>query len=80
MNKIIDKKTVITNEEKSAEELSINEVYCIGCGLCTKITPEVFYMEKDKAKLKEVENRMKYNELIMRSASKCPTNAIIWNK
>ena len=39
----------LTNEEDLV--LNVNEQYCIGCGLCTKISSENFVMENKKAKV-----------------------------
>ena len=66
--------------KKESERLSIDQSYCIGCGICARMLPEQYYMEEKKA---YVTNEAKVGifdeELIGKIQStvqKCPSKAI----
>lgn len=55
-------------------KLKIDIDKCIGCGLCSKICPEIFIVENQKAKvLKQKIN----NESAKEALDSCPLQAII---
>lgn len=56
--------------------ISINESYCIGCGLCTKICPYTFIMENKKAKVISKVVKPEQKETIRALIDKCPAKAI----
>lgn len=62
------------NEEGSI--LSVNEQYCIGCGLCVKILPNNFVITNKKAKVVKTILKSEENENIKTVIEKCPAKAI----
>lgn len=61
-------------EEKAA--LSVNKQFCIGCGLCTKVSPNHFIIEDKKAKVNKKIIKAQEDEEIRYAINKCPTKAI----
>lgn len=76
---IVNKESIpeerVYSNEKSAD-IIINQQYCMGCGICVKISPSYFEMENNKAKLKELDSNNKELESVIIAAEKCPFNAI----
>lgn len=60
--------------------ISVNEQYCIGCGVCNKISPETFVMENKKGKVIRKILKSEENENIKASIDKCPAKAIVYKK
>lgn len=82
MSKVVKKEDLLDEEEKQANEnavLDIKYQYCIGCGVCTKLSPDTFIICDKKAKLIneniQVQN-IKDIENINRTIEKCPAKAI----
>jgi ferredoxin len=50
---------------------------CIGCGLCTQISPVVFEMNDDKAIVKVEQVPSEDEDNVRESIESCPTDAII---
>ena len=49
--------------------------YCVGCGACAIINPEVFEINEDKA-IVNPDKVEKYEDLCIDAAITCPVNAI----
>jgi uncharacterized membrane protein YraQ (UPF0718 family) len=78
--KIIDKKDILSaenNEKKS--KLYIRQDYCIGCGICAKMLPEVYEMSNNKAMVKTDKFDLSKKGMVIKSVEKCPSNAIAVN-
>lgn len=78
-SKIVKKEDIpIGDIYKNSEEniISINESYCIGCGLCTKICPYTFIMVNKKAKVVSKVVKPEQKETIRALINKCPAKAI----
>ena len=75
----VKKKDLASNDvrDNSSTLLEINEQYCIGCGICAKISPKYFKMRNNKAQINNVNIKQNDIELIKSSMNKCPANAII---
>lgn len=79
---VMDKMGVrIEYDIKTNEDIHVNEEYCIGCGLCSTKTPEVFRMDKGKAVVQDDASSVdkmtsKQKEQLIYIAAKCPTKAI----
>ena len=58
----------------------INEDYCVGCGICIKMVPDVYEMVDNKAKIKLVPIEQEKIKLVLSSVDKCPTKAIIFDE
>ena len=54
----------------------VDEVTCIGCGLCAETCPEVFEMNDDKAQVKVSEVPESARETCKEAAENCPVEAI----
>ncbi len=65
-----------TEHLSSANVISINKEYCIGCGLCSKISPNHFKMANKKATI--ISQDINANELqtVNEAIEKCPAKVI----
>lgn len=66
-------------ENQNNSFIIYNEDYCIGCGICSKLIPEVFEMSGKKAKVKSIESYESYLEKLFAVEKKCPVKAISYN-
>lgn len=75
---IVKKEDIPMNDVLDNEDtmLNINESYCVCCGLCTKISPDNFTIENNKAKLVKKTLKSEENEDIRTAIGKCPAKAI----
>ncbi len=69
---------ILTNEEELM--LNVNDQYCIGCGLCTKISPETFIMENKKAMVIGKVSKLGESKNVTAAIDKCPAKAIGYKK
>ena len=75
--KLVSKKDMlITSTEVTDKQIVINHDYCIGCGICAKMLPEVYEMTDQKAYVKAGGFKSVDDAMIQKSAEKCPVNAI----
>ena len=65
---------MVSNEEESM--LIVSEQYCIGCGMCTKMSPDNFVMINKKAKVVKKIFKLGGNESIKILIDRCPAKAI----
>lgn len=75
--KFVKRKEILAIHEldnKDTQKLTINSSYCIGCGLCAKLYPEVFQMKNKKAVCIDTKVTLKS---ICAIVDQCPANAII---
>jgi len=77
-SRIVKKCDIPSNEENQNAGLQLNNGACMGCTLCAKKYPELFYMKSIKAHInKSLED---INLGILESVIKsCPVNAIAYN-
>ena len=64
----------VTNKEDGV--LSVDESFCISCGLCTKIAPEYFIMQNKKAKISTKILKSAESNKVRLAIEKCPAKAI----
>lgn len=64
------------NEEKKDAVLRVDEHFCIGCGLCTRLSPDDFVIINKKAKISKKVLKKEENEKIKQAIDKCPAKAI----
>ena len=67
-----------TDAVAESEPLTINEEYCIGCGLCSKMAPMVYEMQNSKAKVLMIPQNSKMINRVLETVEKCPTQAIAY--
>lgn len=77
-SKVVKKQDIPMDDIVTKEDalLNINEIFCIGCGLCTKVAPENFVMENKKATILGKIIKSEENHKIKMAIDKCPAKAI----
>ena len=77
MGKMIDKRDLMTSvASHSKSKVAINQDYCVGCGICVKMMPDVYELINQKAYAR-LENVNSGNmTMLHKTVSKCPTQAI----
>lgn len=80
MGKMISKKEMDNDvSDHSKPKVAVNQDYCVGCGICVKMMPEVYELIDQKAYVR-LENVNSGNmTMIHKTVSKCPTQAITIN-
>ena len=80
MGKMISKKEMDNDvTDHSKPKVAVNQDYCVGCGICVKMMPEVYELIDQKAYAR-LENVNSGNmTMIHKTVSKCPTQAITIN-
>ena len=80
MGKMISKKEMGNDvTDHSKPKVAVNQDYCVGCGICVKMMPEVYELIDQKAYAR-LENVNSGNmTMIHKTVSKCPTQAITIN-
>lgn len=63
-------------EKENGYILQIKEQYCIGCGVCTKISPESFNLVDGKAKVINKRVLLTKKDSINETIKRCPAKAI----
>ena len=58
-------------------KIIIDPNFCVGCGLCPQICPEVFEMEDDKAVVKAEVIPGEFEDACKDAIEKCPVFAIM---
>lgn len=78
--KLIDRKELLTSAAINLKlNVHVNSDYCIGCGICVKMLPEVYEMINQKA-YATFENVNPENTIMLhKTVEKCPTQAISLN-
>ncbi len=79
VSKIVSKDTIPVKEgdkHNTTQQISVNKQYCIGCGLCAKLSPENFVMENRKARFVNNHSDLEIISVIQPVINKCPARAI----
>jgi uncharacterized membrane protein YraQ (UPF0718 family) len=75
--KLVDKKDMLkAGTVETDNQIAINKDYCIGCGICVKMMPEVYEIIDQKAHVIEAGIKPGNDAMIIKTAEKCPTHAI----
>lgn len=78
--KLINRKELLVSiTDKTKPKVSVNLDYCIGCGICAKMLPEVYEMIDQKAFIRLEQVIPGNMALIHKTVEKCPTQAISIN-
>lgn len=77
-SKVVKKEDIPMDDIVSNEDslLTINENFCIGCGLCKKVAPQNFIIENKKAKISTKILKSDESDKIKLAIDKCPAKAI----
>lgn len=76
ISKVVKKEDMPQEEEANKSAVSVNQDYCIGCGVCANICPKIFYLENKKAYAKNEVIAGPMAEKINKAAESCPSKAI----
>lgn len=80
MGKMISKKEMDNDvTDHSKPKVAVNQDYCVGCGICVKMMPEVYELIDQKAYVRLVNVNSGNMTMIHKTVSKCPTQAITIN-
>lgn len=80
MGKMISKKEMDNDvTDHSKPKIAVNQDYCVGCGICVKMMPEVYELIDQKAYVRLVNVNSGNMTMIHKTVSKCPTQAITIN-
>lgn len=76
-SRIVKKETVhIDIQDQQKEVLEINQDYCMGCGICVRMLPNVYELNEKKAYVKGIILDQEIMADVMKSIDKCPMKAI----
>lgn len=75
MQKLVKEEDIPVEKVDADEDLSVEQDYCIGCGVCASMASEVFVMDQGKAHV-IVGDLSEYTEIIKETADRCPAKAI----
>lgn len=76
ISKVVKKEDMPQKEEANKSSVSVNQDYCIGCGVCANICPKIFYLENKKAYARNEVIGGPMVEKINKAAESCPSKAI----
>ena len=76
---IVKKKDLPGIKIKTKQKFTVQEEYCVGCGVCSKMAPEIYEIQDKKAIVKAVPDNDKLIKAVIETVKKCPTNAIMYN-
>lgn len=80
MGKVVkksDMKPISVTDHENLLVIEINHDYCIGCGICSRLAPELFEITNKKAFVKVQPSHTKQKADTIQSIEQCPTQAII---
>ncbi len=80
MNAIVKKKDLPVEENQKAGTVMIKEEYCIGCGICVKLSPNHYKMKNNKAVVVSHPEGQEAIKAVLNSVEKCPSDAISFSK
>lgn len=76
--KIVDQKDLLPESKAETDTLiNIDKDYCVGCGICVKLLPEVYKLVEEKAQVKTEGINLGNKMMILKTVDKCPTKAIL---
>lgn len=77
IGKLISQKEMVSEEVVTESNFEVSQTYCMGCGICSKLLPEVFEIVERKAQIKVEATHSSNEEQIKEVAQKCPVQAIV---
>ena len=77
---IVKKKDIPGIKSEKKNSFLIQEEYCVGCGICSKMAPEIYEIQDKKAIVKAVPDNDKLIKVVIETVKKCPTHAIVYEK
>jgi len=80
MGKVIHKSELdYEDDDRSTSKVFVNRDYCIGCGICARLLPEVYEVIDKKASIKTEHINMDKKDILVQTMEKCQTKAISVN-
>ncbi|MSS42746.1 permease [Anaerosalibacter bizertensis] len=77
ISKLVKREDIPMEEEKIEEDtILLRREYCMGCGLCEKMSPQYFKVENKKAKVLNKNISYKNKKKVKEVQDKCPAKAI----
>lgn len=76
---LVKKEDILSHNKNSKEFVLYKEDYCIGCQICSKLEPEIFYMLGSKAAINKDIDYKNFLDSLLLVEKKCPGNAIVIN-
>ena len=76
ISKFVKPEDMPEEAEEANEGVSVNQDYCIGCGVCVDICPKVFYLENKKAYVSNRNVLEPMTSKVKKAAEECPASAI----
>lgn len=73
---IVKKKSIPGLTGEKEEKLTINEDTCIGCGVCSRMIPEVYELKEGKAYVVDEGIKNVEKEILLETIKECPAKAI----
>ncbi len=74
--KAVKKEDMPQELEADSQAVSVNQDYCIGCGVCVNICPKIFYMDNKKALARNEATAGPIAAKLSKAAEACPAKAI----
>jgi ferredoxin len=75
---IVKKKDLPGIKAKDKQKFTVKEEYCVGCGICSTMAPEIYEIQDKKAIVKVAPDNDKLIKAVIETVKKCPTNAIVY--
>ncbi len=76
MAMFVKKEEIVGTSNPETEGLTIIDDYCVGCGVCVRMLPEVYELNNRKAQIKVSDLTTVDMSKVMQTIEKCPTKAI----
>lgn len=78
--KIVDKKELKDVTSGISDALiEVKKEYCIGCGICVNMLPDVYELYEHKSQIKMQGFSANNTLLVLKTVEKCPTRAIVFH-
>jgi len=58
----------------------IDEEECVGCGTCEELCPEIFELDEETGKAKDIESEVEDEDCVQEAMDTCPAECIHWEE
>ncbi|MBM7561197.1 permease [Fusibacter tunisiensis] len=81
MNRLVSRSSLdAIGTQLESDKLSINSDFCVGCGICVNMAPNIYEISDKKAIVILDTVLPAHHEIILATVKKCPTQAIAYNQ